>query len=567
MKQEKILSHLNAGVHEAPVDQLDQVKNAHVKKMSKHDHITKQEHKPFPILRYAAVAAVLFLAVFGYRYQYVTPDSMVYLDVNPSFEISINRAGNVVAVEGLNSEAKDLVDDYTYKGKRVEEVVETLTQKLVESSYIREDQNVILVSVYNKDASKRTAQSDAIEKVITVELEKSYIKPVVLSQAIEAEEVSAKKENDENSVGKTHFVNALVARDPELKSDDLVNLSVAELVKMANEKDFNLGDYFKPSEVEALKQALFGDDDDDDADDDDQDADRDDQNRNRISAEEARKIALNRVNGTIVEFEQDDDDYEIEIELDGKEYKIEINAYTGEIIKFEMDDIDDDDDDDDADDDDDDRDDQNRNRISAEEARKIALNRVNGTIAEFEQDDDDYEIEIELDGKEYKIEINAYTGEIIKFEMDDIDDDDDDDDADDDDDDDRDDQNRNRISAEEARKIALNRVNGTIAEFEQDDDDYEIEIELDGKEYKIEINAYTGAIIKFEMDDDDADDDDDDDRDDQNRNRISAEEARKIALNRVNGTIVEFEQDDDDYEIEIELDGKEYKIEINAYTG
>jgi uncharacterized membrane protein YkoI len=153
-----------------------------------------------------------------------------------------------------------------------------------------------------------------------------------------------------------------------------------------------------------------------------------------ISEEQAKKIALEKVNGEIVEFEPDHDDgqpeYDVEIRADGKEYDMEIDGYTGEITKLEVDD---------DDDDDDDRrsekessksssgskaSDKNSDKqlISEEQARKIALEKVNGKIVEFELDYDDghpeYEIEIRADGKEYDLEIDGYTGKITKFEVD-----------------------------------------------------------------------------------------------------------------------------------------------------
>jgi uncharacterized membrane protein YkoI len=248
-----------------------------------------------------------------------------------------------------------------------------------------------------------------------------------------------------------------------------------------------------------------------------------------ISEEQAKKIALEKVNGEIVEFEPDHDDgqpeYDVEIRADGKEYDMEIDGYTGEITKLEVDDDDDDDDhrrsekessksstgskaaDKNSD----------KQLISEEQARKIALEKVNGKIVEFELDYNDghpeYDVEISADGKEYDLEIDGYTGKITKFEVDD----------DDDDDDHRrsekessksssgskaSDKNSDKqlISEEQARKIALEKVNGKIVEFELDYDDghpeYEIEIRADGKEYDLEIDGYTGKITKFEMDND-----------------------------------------------------------------
>ncbi len=209
-----------------------------------------------------------------------------------------------------------------------------------------------------------------------------------------------------------------------------------------------------------------------------------------------------------------------------------------------------------------------RKMISRERAKEIALARVNGKIIKFELDEDDgrysYEFEIINDGIEYEIDIDAYSGEIIKFESE------------------RDDdyksskktsQKKQMISSDQAKKIALNKANGKIVKFELDEDDgrysYEFEIIKDGMEYEIDIDAYSGKIIKFESERDD--DYKSSKKTSQKKQMISSDQAKKIALNKVNGKIVEFELDEDDgrliYEIEIKKDGREYNLEIDAYTG
>src|SRR5690606_25923054 len=82
------------------------------------------------------------------------------------------------------------------------------------------------------------------------------------------------------------------------------------------------------------------------------------------------------------------------------------------------------------------------------------------------------------------------------------------------------------ITAEEAKRIALDLVDGEIVKFElddyddlfeKDDDDnpeYEVKIIANGFKYEIEIDAVTGKVLEFEKDDLDDRYDDDDDRDD-----------------------------------------------------
>ncbi len=141
--------------------------------------------------------------------------------------------------------------------------------------------------------------------------------------------------------------------------------------------------------------------------------------KSRITETEARRIALDRVGGgKVTEIEYDDGTYEVEVRFDGREYDLDIQAATGKITDFEVDDHDDHDDHDD-----DDRASTKATspgRISGEKARQIALARVGGgSVTDFELDDDKYEIEIEYKGREYEIEMNAFTGEINEMEIDD----------------------------------------------------------------------------------------------------------------------------------------------------
>ncbi len=149
---------------------------------------------------------------------------------------------------------------------------------------------------------------------------------------------------------------------------------------------------------------------------------------------------------------------------------------------------------------------------------------------------------------------------------------------------------KNVISEKQAKEIALEKTKGgTIAEMELDrdglKDKYEIEVLNGDKEYDLDIAAETGKISKIEegmKDQDDNDDDGDDDKnsDDDNERtdrddqidlakiKITSEQAQSIALEKVSGTIKEMSLDDDYvYEFEIQKDGKDVDVNVDAVTG
>src|SRR5699024_2618625 len=138
-----------------------------------------------------------------------------------------------------------------------------------------------------------------------------------------------------------------------------------------------------------------------------------------ISLDEAATIALAEYDGYIdsIELEKENGDvyYEVEIENQDVEYELDIDAVSGDILKVEEDDNDDDGlvTKKDAD-----------NLLSIEEAEQIALDRAGGgTVVELELDEDDnryeYEFEIIVDHQEAEVTLDAITGDILEFELDD----------------------------------------------------------------------------------------------------------------------------------------------------
>jgi uncharacterized membrane protein YkoI len=218
-----------------------------------------------------------------------------------------------------------------------------------------------------------------------------------------------------------------------------------------------------------------------------------------ISASEATQVhvELKRDDGRMI--------YDVEFKARGYEYDVDIDAITGAVLEFDMD----------ADDDAPrstpapkptnapsyigeeaaKRIAFNRAGISASEARnvKVELDRENGRMI--------YEVEFDARGKEYDVKIDAVSGSVIYFNSEV--------------DDDAQPQptnshsSGNPISEAQAKAIALQRAGvseSQISEFEidLDEDDgiiiYEIEFKANGREYSVEINAISGAIIDFDMD-------------------------------------------------------------------
>ena len=261
-------------------------------------------------------------------------------------------------------------------------------------------------------------------------------------------------------------------------------------------------------------------------------------NVKQVTPEVAKSIMLNKVPGAnILEFSYDGDDktpkYDGTLIKDNYEYEVDVNAKTGQIIKFEKEAIFTH------------NSNGNANNASANtqqsttqqsttqnnnasttrkayigesKAKSIMLNKVPGaTISKFYLDNDatpEYDGELIKGDYEYDISVDAVTGEIREFSKERI----------------RNynnptinnststnsntnannnvatnnngiTTNRTYIGESKAKSIMLSKVPGaTIRRFHFDNDstpEYEAELIKDGYEYDISVNALTGGIIEF----------------------------------------------------------------------
>ena len=306
-----------------------------------------------------------------------------------------------------------------------------------------------------------------------------------------------------------------------------------------------------------------------------------------ISASEATqvRVELKRENGRMI--------YDVEFKARGFEYDVDIDAITGAVLEFDMDE------DDDA----------PRptsapsnptpqptsapNYIGAETAKRIAFNRagVNASEAtqvkvELERENGRmiYDVEFEARGYEYEVKVDAITGNVLYFNS-------------------EYDGAHTRptasprptnapapspepgmIGTEAAKRIAFERAGisageatGVKVELDRENGRfiYEVEFKARGNEYDVKVDAYTGSVVGYECEPDD-------DAQPQPTNPpaggdlISEAQAKAIAFQRAGVTQaqvtwIEIELDRDDgvmiYEIEFRANGREYSAEINAVTG
>ena len=352
--------------------------------LDKKGYVYMEKKRKLPIMATIStlcVVCLLFIGGLYYNNNYKVT-SKVGIDVNPSVELKINKKEKVLEVIANNEDGKKIISDMDLKGSNINVAVNALIGSMVKNGYINELANSILISVENNNNQKAESLRQEILNQINME------NISIISQTVNEKKELTDLANQYNiSLGKVKIIKQIMANNNLLTFDQLADLSINELNLILKDNENTTGS--------ASQKAYIGE-------------------------EKAKEIALNHANVTNItnyKIELDFDDvmvYEIEFKVNNKEYDYEINALTGDIIEYEIDN----------------KEVSNNNSsdnsnisstITKDEAKKIALNHANVTNItnyEIELDDNKYEIEFKANNKEYSYEINATTGKIIEYEID-----------------------------------------------------------------------------------------------------------------------------------------------------
>lgn len=458
-----------------------------------------------PLIAAAACLCLLLGGGFGlksYRVNHMV-DATVSLDVNPSVELQVNQKERVLNVKALNEDGRIIVGDMDLSGSSLDVAVNALIGSMLQNGYLNELANSILISVDNDDPVRGADLQARLSAEVDRLLQTDSFSASVLSQTVvRSSELQQMAEQYGITLGKAQLIQDILSRSTLHTFDELAPLSINELnlllgketaaatqvtvVGTASEKGY-IGE--ERAKTVALERA-------------------------GVTESELLlyKIGLDTHNGAMV--------YDVEFTTDSYEFDCDVNAKTGEIVKFEKEyngvapavsaqpdtaqpNTN-----------------QTAGEITVEEAKTIALNHAgvkaaDATFIQAKRDYDNgrsvYEIEfVVASGNgylEYDYDIATADGSIVSFDYDiegyaapvtaqpaat---------------------QAKGSITVEEAKTIALNHAGltadaVTFVKAKQDYDDgrlvYEIEfVTTSGNgylEYDYEIDAATGNILSYDYD-------------------------------------------------------------------
>ena len=297
---------------------------------------TKKKKRRWAPLAAAACLALVLVGGGGGYYYYSANNavaSLVSLDVNPSIQLEVNKNEKVLSATPMNDDGAEILDGMDLKGTQADVAMYAIIGSLLQHGYVDELANSILITVEDDDQARGEKLQQELTAQADAALANAQVNGAVLAQTLQnSEELSQKAQEYGISTGKAALIQAIVAGSNNTKTfEDLVGLSINELNLLytaqaplegqtsGNEQNTGAANAAPITTSGSASQSAY------------------------IGLEAAKEAALKHAGVsssqvTFLEAEYDYDDgrmvYEVEFHVKGTEYDYEIDAQTGEVVKY-----------------------------------------------------------------------------------------------------------------------------------------------------------------------------------------------------------------------------------------
>ena len=297
---------------------------------------TKKKKRRWAPLAAAACLALVLVGGGGGYYYYSANNavaSLVSLDVNPRIQLEVNKNEKVLSATPMNDDGAEILDGMDLKGTQADVAMYAIIGSLLQHGYVDELANSILITVEDDDQARGEKLQQELTAQADAALANAQVNGAVLAQTLQnSEELSQKAQEYGISTGKAALIQAIVAGSNNTKTfEDLVGLSINELNLLytaqaplegqtsGNEQNTGAANAAPITTSGSASQSAY------------------------IGLEAAKEAALKHAgvsasDATFVEAEYDYDDgrmvYEVEFHVKGTEYDYEIDAQTGEVVKY-----------------------------------------------------------------------------------------------------------------------------------------------------------------------------------------------------------------------------------------
>ena len=301
---------------------------------------TKRTNRWRPLIAACLALVLLGGGAAGYYYKTVnTVASIVSLDVNPSIQLKVNQKEKVLSATPMNEDAQVILEGMELEGTQVTVAMNAIIGALLQNGYVDELANSILITVEDEDVQRGEKLQQALTAQADAALANAQVNGAILAQTLQhSDQLTQKAQEYGISQGKAALIQTIVEGSGGLKTfEELVGLSINELNLIYSSQSTSglqsqegvIGGADGPTDIAVTNniqtsgtasQSAY------------------------IGMDAAKSAALSHAglsasSATFLEVDYDWEQgrmvYELEFISGQTKYEYEIDAQTGEVIKFE----------------------------------------------------------------------------------------------------------------------------------------------------------------------------------------------------------------------------------------
>ena len=219
----------------------------------------KSSKKTRSIRKIAVALSICFVLIFGgvagYVGLYNEEYTRVYVDINPSVELTLNRFNVVNNVKYLNADAAQVFDESDVLGKKTDEALSQIMKKLDEKNYF-EKNSELYVSVFSEkyDAQKSV---DKCYQACQNYIQEKKLNVTVNKEKLSKEDVDKAVENKLSPI-KNKIIDELISAGEdfgeEIFKDDFKDFSLEEIKEKIKEFSDKKNEGEKPKDKDLDKK-------------------------------------------------------------------------------------------------------------------------------------------------------------------------------------------------------------------------------------------------------------------------------------------------------------------------
>lgn len=186
--------------------------------------------RPRRSVTYAAVACLMILlsGVPLWNLLFTSAYAAVSIDINPSFELEVDKRYQVMDLHPLNEEAKALAPSIEWRNRELTAVASEIIQDARQEGFLKQNRDVLIVPVGLDDAKASREVLHKIEQQAS-ELAKQGGEGVTITLMESTKEARKQAQKEGMSVGKYALYDSVRQMDNSLSPDKLKDLSISEI--------------------------------------------------------------------------------------------------------------------------------------------------------------------------------------------------------------------------------------------------------------------------------------------------------------------------------------------------